>query len=42
MAMAQRCISNFLAPSSANIKAGSKTNVEDGNFKLKPALINIV
>jgi hypothetical protein len=31
-----------LALSSANIKTGPETNVGDGNFKLKPTLINMV
>jgi hypothetical protein len=42
MAMAQRCINDFSSPSSANIKTGPETNVRDGNFELKPALINKV
>jgi hypothetical protein len=42
MAIAQRCVNYFSAPSSANIKTGPKTNVEDGNFKLKPTLTNMV
>jgi hypothetical protein len=42
MAMARRCINDFLAPSSASIKTGPKMNVRDGNFKLKLALINMV
>ena len=42
MAAARNCINDFSAPSSANIKTGPKTNVGDGNFELKPALINMV
>jgi hypothetical protein len=42
MAMARRCINDFLALSSANIKTGLEMNVRDGNFELKPALINMV
>jgi hypothetical protein len=38
----QKCINDFLAPSSSNVKTRPKTNVGDGNFKLKPALINMV
>jgi hypothetical protein len=38
----QRCINDFSAPSSANIKTGPETNIGDGSFKLKPALINMV
>jgi hypothetical protein len=39
---AQRCINDFSALSSANIKTGPETNIKDGNFKLKLALINMV
>jgi hypothetical protein len=39
---AWRCINNFLAPSSANIRTGLETNIGDGNFELKSALINMV
>jgi hypothetical protein len=38
----QKCINNFSAPSSANIRMGLEMNIGDGNFKLKPALINMV
>jgi hypothetical protein len=31
-----------LAPSSSNVRTGPKTNVRDGSFELKPALINTV
>jgi hypothetical protein len=39
---AQRCIKNLSAPSSADIRTGPEVNIEDGNFELKPALINMV
>jgi hypothetical protein len=39
---AQRCINDFSALSSANIRAGQETNIGDGSFELKPALINKV
>jgi hypothetical protein len=39
---AQRCINDFTAPSSANIRTGPETNIGDGSFELKPALINMV
>jgi hypothetical protein len=39
---ARRCINDFSALSSANIKTGPETNIKDGNFKLKLALINMV
>jgi hypothetical protein len=39
---ARRCINDFLAPTSANVRTGPKTNIRDGSFKLKPALINMV
>jgi hypothetical protein len=39
---ARRCISDFSAPSSANIRTGPETNIEDGSFELKLALINMV
>jgi hypothetical protein len=38
----QMCIIDFLALSSSNVRTGPETNVEDGSFKLKPALINMV
>jgi hypothetical protein len=40
--VARRCINDFSAPSSANIRTGTDTNIGDGSFKLKPALINMV
>jgi hypothetical protein len=39
---AQRCINNFSAPSSANVRTGPETNIRDDNFELKPTLINMV
>jgi hypothetical protein len=39
---AQKCINDYSAPSNANIRSGSETNVGDGNFELKPALNNMV
>jgi hypothetical protein len=39
---ARRCINNFSALSSANVRTGPKTNIEDGSFELKLALINMV
>jgi hypothetical protein len=38
----QKCFNDFLAPSSSNVRTGPETNVGDGNFELKPALINMV
>jgi hypothetical protein len=38
----QKCINYFLAQSSSNVRTGLEMNIEDGNFKLKPALINVV
>jgi hypothetical protein len=42
MMAAQKCINDFSAPSSANIRIGLETNIRDGSFELKPALINMV
>jgi hypothetical protein len=42
MAVARKCINDFLAPSSANIRTGPEMNVRDDSFELNPALINIV
>jgi hypothetical protein len=39
---ARMCINDFSAPSSVNVKTGLETNIRDGCFKLKPALINMV
>jgi hypothetical protein len=38
----RKCINEFLALSSSNVRTGPKMNVRDGNFELKPALINMV
>jgi hypothetical protein len=35
------CINDFSAPLSANVRTGLEMNIEDGSFKLKPALINM-
>jgi hypothetical protein len=40
--VAQKCINDFSAPSSANVRIGLETNIGDGSFKLKLALINLV
>jgi hypothetical protein len=37
-----KCINDFLAPSSSNVRMGLETNIGDGSFELKPALINMV
>jgi hypothetical protein len=39
---ARRCINDFSAPSSANIRTGLEMTIRDGSFKLKLALINMV
>jgi hypothetical protein len=39
---AQRCINDFLASVSTNVRSGPETNIRDGGFKLKLALINMV
>jgi hypothetical protein len=38
----RKCINDFLALSSSNVRTGSEMNVEDGSFELKLALINMV
>jgi hypothetical protein len=38
----RRCINDFSAPSSANVRTGPETNIGDGSFKLKLALINML
>jgi hypothetical protein len=38
----RKCINDFSAPSSSNVRTGLEMNIEDGNFELKPALINMV
>jgi hypothetical protein len=37
-----KCINDFLALSSSNVRTGLEMNVGDGRFELKPALINMV
>jgi hypothetical protein len=39
---AQRCINDFSAPSSTNVRTSPETNIRDGSFELKSALINKV
>jgi hypothetical protein len=39
---ARRCINDFSAPSSANVRTGLEMNIGDGSFELKPSLINMV
>jgi hypothetical protein len=39
---AQRCINDFSALSSASVRTDLESNIGDGNFELKPALINMV
>jgi hypothetical protein len=39
---AQRCINDFSALSSASFRTDPESNIGDGNFELKPALINMV
>jgi hypothetical protein len=39
---ARRCINDFSAPSSANVRTGLEMNIGDCSFELKPALINMV
>jgi hypothetical protein len=38
----RRCINDFSAPSSANVRTGPEANIGDGSFELKPTLINMV
>jgi hypothetical protein len=38
----QKCINDFLDPSSSNVSTGTEPNVGDGSFELKPAHINMV
>jgi hypothetical protein len=42
VATAHKCINDFSAPTSANIKTELETNIEDGHFELKLGLINMV
>jgi hypothetical protein len=37
-----KCINDFSAPSSSNVKTGQERNIGDGSFKLKTALINMM
>jgi hypothetical protein len=39
---ARKCINDFSAPSSANVRTGPEMSIRDGSFKHKPALINSV
>jgi hypothetical protein len=39
---AWRCINNFSAPSSANVRTGPEMNIRDGSFEVNSALINMV
>jgi hypothetical protein len=39
---AWRCINDFSAPSSANVRTGLEMNIRDGSFELRQALINMV
>jgi hypothetical protein len=39
---ARRCINDFSALSSANVRTGLERNIKDGSFKLKLAIINMV
>jgi hypothetical protein len=39
---ARKCINDFLAPSSVNIRTAPEMNVGDGKFELKPTRINMV
>jgi hypothetical protein len=38
----RKCINDFLAQSSSNVRTGPETNIGDGSFELKLALINMV
>jgi hypothetical protein len=38
----RKCINDFSALCSSNVRTGLETNVRDGSFELKPALINMV
>jgi hypothetical protein len=40
--MAKRTIREFSAPSNTNVPTGPTKTVGDGNFELKPVLINMV
>jgi hypothetical protein len=38
----RKCINDFSAPSSSNVRIGLETNIRDGSFELKSTLINMV
>jgi hypothetical protein len=38
----QKCINDFSASSCSNVRTEPETNVGDGSFKLKPALVDMV
>jgi hypothetical protein len=38
----RKCINDFSAPSSSNVRTELETNIGDGTFELKPALIDMV
>jgi hypothetical protein len=40
--MGERTTREFSSPSNTNVPTGPTTTVGDGNFELKPALINMV
>jgi hypothetical protein len=40
--VARKCINDFSALTSANVRTGPDMNIRDSSFKLKPALINMV
>jgi hypothetical protein len=40
--MVERTICEFSTPSNTNVPTGPTTTMGDGNFELKPALINMV
>jgi hypothetical protein len=42
MMAAQRCITDFSTPSSANVGTGPEMNIGDGSIECKLALINMV
>jgi hypothetical protein len=39
---ARRCVNDFSATSSANVRTAPETDIRDDSFELKPALINMV
>jgi hypothetical protein len=38
----RKCINDFSAPSSDNVRTGPEMNIRDDSFELKPTLINMV